>query len=292
MRVDCFHLLTTVAAALPPRLGYAVADRVGDLWYLAAPRARAAVAANLRHVLGGQPADQRLVRQVFRHGARNYYDTLRIPALSPETLQAWFRVDGWDHLDRARAAGQGAILVGAHLSSVALAGQLVVLRGYPLVAVVEPTRPRWLFTIVTRFRAARGARLLPLSPGVLGELSLALRRNEIVGLVADRDVVGTGVPVQFFDAPAAIPQGPAVLALRTGAPLLISVVLRQSHGHFRGVIEPPLAVHRSGNTRRDIAALTRQIVMRFEYYIRRNPDQWTVFQPIWPEGEHERRGGL
>ncbi|MBI4494801.1 MAG: hypothetical protein HY690_18650 [Chloroflexi bacterium] len=279
-----FCLVAFVFRAIPPGLAYPVCDLIGDLASVVARGARRAVEANLRHVLGArQPPDRRLVRQVFRNGARNYYDTFRIPALSGPALERLVQAEGWEHLEAARAGGRGAILVGAHLSSVSLAGQIVARRGYPLVAVVEPIQPRWLFELLARLRAGHGARLLPLGLKAMAELVAALRRNEVVGLIADRDIGRTGLLVPFFDAPASMPSGPAALALRTGAPILVAVALRKPDGTFWGVIEPPLALARTGDLRRDIERATCQIARRFEYYIRHDPAQWTVFQPVWPE---------
>jgi lauroyl/myristoyl acyltransferase len=102
-------------------MAYALADWFGDLAFLMNAPARAAVEDNLRHVLGRRPA-WRLVRQVFRHGARNYYDTLIIPSLSAAELLKLVPVAGWTTLEQALAAGRGVIMVGVHLSGVALEG--------------------------------------------------------------------------------------------------------------------------------------------------------------------------
>ena len=48
----------------------------------------------------------------------------------------------------------------------------------------------------------------------------ALRNNEVVCLLADRDLTGDGVEVEFFGERTTLPGGPAMLALRGGAPLL------------------------------------------------------------------------
>lgn len=284
MRYLALLLVSLVARRVSPQAAYPVCDLLGDLAWLAARGPRRAVESNLRRVLGSAgPPPQRMVRAVFRHGARAYYDTFRIPATPSPELERLVEAEGWEHLDAALAAGRGAILVGAHLGSVSLTGQLVALRGYPLVAVVEPLRPEALYRLMARVRGAGGARLLPLSPTVGRELIAALRRNEVVALIADRDVGQTGIRVPFFGESASLPSGPAVLSLRTGAPMLIAVALRQAAGRFRGVIEPPLEARRSGAFRQDVEAMTRRIAARFEYYIGQDPTQWTVFQPIWPD---------
>jgi lauroyl/myristoyl acyltransferase len=272
-----------VATRLVPRRAAEPVCRVaGAVWYAGAPRARQAVRANLRQILGREPST-RQVRAVFMHGALNYWDTLALPQLRPQQVLALVDVEGWDHLDTALASGKGAILAGAHLSSVALAGQTVAARGYRVVGVVEAMRPPVLFDFLNELRQVLGVRLYPLGPAAARELLAALRRNEVVGLVTDRDVLGTGPVVQFFGAPTTFPDGPATLSIRTGAPVLPAVAVRCPHGTFRAWIEPPLPVPRTGNPKDDVRALTQAIARRLEYHIGVHPEQWTVFQRRWPD---------
>ena len=220
---------------------------------------------------------------VFRNGMLNYWDTLAIPQLTREEVLGLVRIDGWEHVDAARQAGRGVILAGAHLSSVALAGQTVAARGLPVVGVVEPIDPPEVFDFFNSFREAFGVRLFAVGGGALREMLLALRRNEVVGLVTDRDVLGTGPVVDFFDAPTTFPDGAAVLSLRTGAPVLPAVAVRLDDGSFRGIVEGPVRFEPTGDHHADVRRLTQAVAQRLEYHIGTYPLQWTVFQMRWPE---------
>ena len=274
--------LSGLARLLPPRLAAPLCWVAGTVWWAVAPGARRAVRANLGHVCGpDHPRLGALVRQVFRHAAANYYDTFRIPRLRRADLEHLVVARGWEHLDAALAGGRGAIIVGAHLSSLALAAQVIAARGYPVTGVAEPVQPERLFRLLARHRAGFGLRVLPIGPGLARTLLETLERNEIVGLISDRVVGRSGVCVRFFDAEARLPDGPALLALRSGAPLLPAVATRRPDGRFDGVIEPPIPIERTGDLRADRARITRQIAERLEYHIRRHPEQWTVLQPVW-----------
>jgi KDO2-lipid IV(A) lauroyltransferase len=111
----------------------------------------------------------------------------------------------------------------------------------------------------------------------------ALRRNEVLGLVTDRDITGTGPQVPFFGAPTQFPDGAAALSVRTGAPILIAVCARKPNGRFDAWIEPLPPVSPTGDSKEDILAITRAIAGRLEYHIASHPEQWTVFQQRWPE---------
>jgi KDO2-lipid IV(A) lauroyltransferase len=147
---------------------------------------------------------------------------------------------------------------------------------------VEPFQPAEVFEFFTRQRRALGARLFPSSTMGLRELLLALRRNEVVGLVTDRDVTGTGPLIPFFNALTRFPDGAAALSLRTGAPILIAITIRKRDGRFDAWMEPLPPPEPTGDSKRDVLELTRAIAGRLEYYVANHPEQWTVFQRRWP----------
>jgi phosphatidylinositol dimannoside acyltransferase len=288
-----YRLGSALAVRVPPRLAYPTLDRLGELAWALSPRARRVVESNLRHVVPSWRHRRRAARGVFRHAARNYYDTFRIPRLSRAELEALVQSHGWEHVDAALARGRGVIMVGAHLSSVGLAAQAIAARGYTVQVPVEPIEPPELLRLLVRLRAGFGLRVVPLGPKLGAELLAALRRNEVVGLIVDRNLTGSAVTVPFFGAPARLPAGPALLAIRSGAPILPGIALRRPDGRFAGVIEPPISFTRSGSNRKDVDAITRAIAARLEYYIRRHPEQWTVFQPVWdtePESDFASSG--
>jgi KDO2-lipid IV(A) lauroyltransferase len=272
------------AAGVVPRGRFAepVCRVVGALWYLSRPDSRAAVRDNLRHVLGRTPTRTEVAR-VFQHGALNYWDTFALPHFTHRQLIDLVDIRGLEHLERARAAGHGVICAGAHLGSVALVAQVLPALGYPVTGVIEQFEPAEVFDFFARQRQALGTRLLPAGSGAVRELLMALRRNELVGLVTDRDVMGTGPVIQFFDAPTRFPDGAGWLSLRTGAPVLIAIAARKAGGRFDAWIEPLMQIERSGDTRADVLRVTQAVAGRLQYYVANHPEQWTIFQRRWPE---------
>jgi KDO2-lipid IV(A) lauroyltransferase len=117
------------------------------------------------------------------------------------------------------------------------------------------------------------------------ELLAALRRNEAVGLVADRDLTGRGLEVELFGARTKIPAGPVLLAAETGAPTYMSAVRRVGPGRYRGGVRqlpPPAGANRRERSR----AMAREESRLFEQFIIDAPEQWlALFHPIWPDLE-------
>src|SRR4249920_3359895 len=88
--------------------------------------------------------------------------------------------------------------------------------------------------------------------------------------------VSSGAPVRSAS------DGLPSLALRTGAPLLTGVVVRQPDGLFEAILDPPIEFERSGDQKADVLALTQAMARRLEYHVANHPEQWTVFQKRWP----------
>lgn len=268
-----------------PRRPYGVwLSRVfGAVWCLLAPGARNAVRDNLRHMLGREPMLGEILA-VFDNGALNYWDTFAVPHFTAERVLAEVDVHGAEHLARAAEGGHGVIVCTAHLASVSFVGQVMPALGYRITGVLEAIQPPELADFFAGLRSALGARMLPLSPTAVREMILALRRNEVLGLVTDRDVTGSGACVTFFDGQVTFPDGAASLALRSGAPILIGVCTRKAGGRFDAWFSALPEVPLTGDRRQDVVTLTQAIARGLEYHIASHPEQWTVFQKRWPVG--------
>jgi KDO2-lipid IV(A) lauroyltransferase len=113
------------------------------------------------------------------------------------------------------------------------------------------------------------------------KLEAALAANKAVALLADRDLKGRGVEVEFFGEVTTLPPGPATLALRTGAPLF-PVGTFFDGGGYRVVVRPAIPIPDSGTRSEKIAAMTQVLAREMESLIRQAPEQWHLVQPNWP----------
>jgi KDO2-lipid IV(A) lauroyltransferase len=149
-------------------------------------------------------------------------------------------------------------------------------------SVGEPLEPPELFDWFVAQREKLGLRVLPLDAHVTTELLAAVRRGDFIALLADRDIVGDGVDVELFGERTKLPGGPAVIALRTGAPLIACAVYMRPHGRHFIVVRPPLDTARRARLREDTARVTQELAHELEWLVRLAPEQWHVFQPNWP----------
>jgi lauroyl/myristoyl acyltransferase len=274
-----------LARALPDALGAPLARGATKVGSALMTERRKQVARNLRRVHGpgfSGPELRREVTATFDSYGRYFYEMFRLPTHGPEWIEAHFRCEGIEHIAAGVAEGRGAVLALPHLGNWDFAGAWLALQGYTVTVVAEPVEPPELFDWFVETRARLGMRVIPLGPSAGTEVLEALRANEVVCLLADRDLTGDGVEVEFFGERTTLPGGPALIALRGRAPLLPAGCYFRDHGRQLTQILPPVAATRSGRIRADVARVTQELACRFEELIRVAPTHWHLLQPNWP----------
>lgn len=243
------------------------------------------LARNLRHVLPGL-SDAELAavtRRGFGSYARYWAESFTLPALDRRTIDDGFSFEGLEHILDARDAGHGPIVVLPHLGGWEWAAAwLSRVAEVPVTAVVEDLEPPDVFEWFTELRSSIGINVVPLGPRAASAVARAVQDRHVVCLVADRDLAGTGVPVELFGARTTMPAGPAVLARRLGAPILPTAVYFRRHDRCCRV-GAPLDTAPRGTLREDVARITQDIARVFEELIGRAPEQWHVLAPAWTE---------
>jgi KDO2-lipid IV(A) lauroyltransferase len=249
--------------------------------------------ANLARVLAGsgrEPAPGELdavVREAMRSYARYWREAFRLPATDLVALHARLdaAIENTRYLDEALAEGRGVLAALTHSGNWDVAGVWLVeelrRRGLPatLATAAERLRPESLYDRFVAYRESLGFEVLPADGGVAGARTVAtlaarLRAGGVVCLLADRDITGGGLPVEFFGAPARMPAGPALLARRTGAALI----------PFGGWFTPDgwgLRFHPPVPSGADPTATTQALADAFATDIAAHPADWHMLQPVW-----------
>jgi len=265
-----------------------LADRSGDLFYATFKTYRENVKANIAQVLG-LPEDHRTVRdttlKIFRSSSRNFADMLMVPHMSLEEIAAdGVAVEGdWSLIDEAAAAGKGVILVTGHLGSFDYVGQILGARGYRLTIMTTRTTARFIFDAATYLRRSKGVSLVEASPSGVRKAMQALRRGECIVLASDRDFHLNGKPIEFFGKRTTLPPGAVRIGRETGAPLVPMFGTRLRKG--QGVrILPGFTLEKTRDIDADLEIGLKKIVGLLEQAIAATPDEWFMFQRVWPSG--------
>lgn len=275
---------------LPLRILYGIAHVVGDGAYFFRRNARRAVLANMRQVMGPEAAERdvrRAGREVFRNATRYYADLYHMPRMDVRRFhREKLDVEGLEYLEEATRSGRGGVVVSAHFGNPEMAVQGIAGAGFTVLGLTEPLQPQELSDFTHWLRAQHGHEYRTTSYGAIKEAIRRIKRGGLVATLLDRDVGGTGVPMQLCGAEVKIPLGGIGLALRTGAFVIPAWAWRLPGYRFRVCIGPPLEPARTGNLDEDVRATTQRWLGLFEEHLRSDPGQWAVLEERWPATEH------
>jgi len=278
------------ASALPPeascRLAVLTGEVLGRLPDL--DGRRAVVASHMARVLG-RPLERaerkRLVAEVFANYARYWAESFRLPSVGATKAAASVTTGGEDNLDACLSQGKGVIISAPHLGGWEWGALYLIARGLQVTVAVEPLEPPEVFQWFAAYRERLGMHVVPVGSGAGAAVLQALKEGHVVCLLSDR-LVGNaaGVEVEFFGSPVRMPAGPATLALRSKAPLMLAAIYygRSADAHhidFRPAIEPP----ETGSFRTRVQESTQALARELEGLIRASPSQWHLLQPNWPD---------
>lgn len=273
--------------ALPEGVARPAFRVVADLAYRRRGRGVQRLTANLRQVVGSQlpPSElDVLVRDAMRSYARYWLETFRLPSRSPAQIRQGFRLAGAQLLGEAVATGTGAVVALPHAGNWDAAGAWAAAQGWPVTTVAERLRPERLYAKFLAFREGLGMKIIPLHGGARAPLEVLeerLRQGHLVPLLADRDLSARGVKVSFFGATTRMPAGPAILALRTGAPLFVVSMWYETDtacGKLHGPMPMPPA---DLPLDQRVHTVTQQIADQLAAGIAAHPTDWHMLARMW-----------
>jgi len=234
------------------------------------------VLANLRIAYPNLPEAERYAigRESYVQFAWNLIDVARGARWGRAELIERVEIDGREHIDAALAMGRGAVGLTLHLGSFEVAIRIAPAAGLPLTVIGRPLTNRLLRRDMLAQRTSTGAELI-LHRNVAPQMLRALRKGRIVAALNDQYTRRSrGVLVPFFGVRVSTSPGPAMIALRAGAPILPAACVRVGPDRHRLVIRPALEFPETGDRRKDAELLTARCNAALEAFIREHPEQW------------------
>jgi KDO2-lipid IV(A) lauroyltransferase len=278
-----FRLLRAVVSRIPTRVALGVGEGLGWLAGVVLRMRRDVVDENLARAFPERSSGwrRRVAVQSYRHLGREAVATFRMVGSSAEAVRSMTDCDGVDAIRSSLDEGRGVVVASAHLGNWEMGSVAVATRGIPIDAVVHRQRNRRFDDDLRETRGRLGVGIISRDVAPRRVLE-SLRRGRLVALVADQNVAGSGIFVDFFGVPASTARGPAVFALRTGAPLYVGVVVRSQKNPPRyKVVFRPIDVARSGELEEDVRRLTEAVTEAVEGFVREAPEQYFWVHRRW-----------
>jgi lauroyl/myristoyl acyltransferase len=272
-----------LARALPLPVARSLFTRAADRAYHRNGPGTQRLRRNLERVV---PADrlEATVRDGLRSYARYWLEAFRLPSQSRQQFLDGFSMSAGDFADLSAsiAEGNGVVLALPHLANWDAAAAWLVSHDWRMITVAERLKPEGVFRQFVAYREKLGMEVVPLTGGQRAPLEVLADRlgdGYAVALLGDRDLSRNGVEVEFFGGRTRMPAGPAILAIRTKAPLYavdLSFTPTGTHAVLRRITpatEGPLDVR--------VRRTTQALADAYALGIAEHPQDWHMLQKLW-----------
>jgi KDO2-lipid IV(A) lauroyltransferase len=108
-----------------------------------------------------------------------------------------------------------------------------------------------------------------------------LKEKKIVAMVADQRGPKEGVKVDFFGRKAVVYTGPAALALKTGAPIICGIPIRDKDFKYKMVLVEIPVNDLPESDEEKILQISQRYTSYLESIIRKHPEQWLWMHKRW-----------
>jgi KDO2-lipid IV(A) lauroyltransferase len=277
---------------LPPFVGYALTRSVLEIAYRTDPRLRTVVEGNVRHVLARQRPDlagaaldreaRSTAHEVFVNRGRWFADLTMMGGSRRLADFFHFQMRGnWQALTEARASGRGAILASAHLGNWHGGGVAVGLHGIPVRAVMYLNHAGATFDQGVQKRGGIGPIYVNGDPFTTMEIVRALRKGDLIAMLADRPWDARWVEMDFFGRPSRFPLGPVRIARLAEVPIFPAFCVGKLRNYTATLCDPIWV--RGGDPEAAEREALGKLVRIFEEYVSAHLTEWFYFTPAWSD---------
>ncbi|MDR1942334.1 MAG: lysophospholipid acyltransferase family protein [Endomicrobium sp.] len=223
-----------------------------------------------------------IAKRVFINQGKNFFELANFPKMDSSFIKSISGIENVHLIKEAVKKGKGILFVSAHTGNWEITAAAVADLGIPLNVVAKKIYINELNDMLVDYRNSKNVNvILKDAPDTAKKLLRALKKGEIIAMLIDQDTKVPGVFVNFFGRNTWTPSGLAVMALRTGAEVLIGVDARVSDLVHKTIVRGPITVEPSGDFDKDVINLTQKASLELEDHIRQYPDQWVWFHERW-----------
>lgn len=205
------------------------------------------------------------------------------PFMDRARTEKIFKVYGEEHMRQAMAKGKGVLGLTLHLGNGDLAAGALSQLGFPISLISKNFKSKWLNDLWFELRTRLGTRFISPEKSSF-EILRALKKQDIVVFVLDQFMgPPIGVRTKFFGRETGTAMGLALMAERTGAPVVPMYTVRQPDGSAIVIFEPEIPMQDFGPRDETIARMTQVYTDKIEEIVRKHPEQWMWIHRRWKD---------
>ncbi|MBN2424924.1 MAG: lysophospholipid acyltransferase family protein [Calditrichaceae bacterium] len=243
---------------------------------------------NLKLVYGDNlPMPQKaLLNNIYKNFIYLWMEFLQTSKLSADNINEHFNIQNFELIDEALSGNKGMIILSGHFGNFEWLGQLVGLKGYKLSGIAKRQSNPYVNALIEKNRTRFGVGVIYTKNSVKVSLE-KLAKNEIIAIVTDQDARDRGIFVDFMGIPSSTAVGPAVLYLRSGAPILFVISIRKAYGKFDVFFEKVCDGPAMQTTDELIRGITQRHTLILEKWVKKYPEQWFWMHRRWKTRPYE-----
>jgi KDO2-lipid IV(A) lauroyltransferase len=263
--------------------------RFGSLFYYLDWEHRSVALQNL-HIAFGQEKSERerkaIAKRTFQNFGMMAIEFFRIPGMNTEDFKKKVSFEGLDEALKLLEKKKGGLLLIGHFGNWELMALMSKVIGNPILVIAKPINQKGVDRWITEIRKVTGLELIP-PENATQKVVQALSQNRLVGILIDqRAKRSRGVWADFFGRKVPTTPGLAVMAMRSGAPVVPVFIVRDGFQKHRLLIKEPVELVLTGDIQKDVEINTQRFTDTLEAMIRQYPDQW-----LWIHRRWERKKG-
>ncbi|MBU2472170.1 MAG: lysophospholipid acyltransferase family protein [Bacteroidetes bacterium] len=278
-----FQLLRLIILALPLKWVQRLGVKLADFAFIALTKRRSIAVENLQHAFPEKTQEEleQIARNAFRNLGISICEFLWFPNLTPNILKKIVEHKNINLMIDGHKSGKGMIMLSGHFGNwelIALASAYV--SQIPFTIIVKTQKNTLVDKVINHHRTIFGNKVIAMEFAVREILS-TLKNGGIVAMVADQSAPKESVFVPFFGRDVATYQGPAIFALRSGAPVQMGIIIRKPDFTYDVIIEEIDTSDISEYNEANVLELTKRHTAVLEKYIRLYPDHWMWTHRRW-----------
>ncbi|MBN1541471.1 lysophospholipid acyltransferase family protein [candidate division KSB1 bacterium] len=267
---------------MPPAFLLSTARGFGRFVYFAVPIRKKVALDNLRRSFPEKSEKEirRIAQAAYIQFSQTAFEFAHLGKMTPDQLAKWVRFEQPELLQELYSMGRGTVCISGHFGNWEYLGAGIRALGFPMVAVAKEQRNYLVDRLINDTRSKHGIETIQLGMALRGVLR-SLGQNKFVALLADQDAHQEGLFVQFLGRLSSTASGPAAFALKTGAPVLFGVAVRDEKGnhviHLHRIQTDDLQ-ELNDHT---LKVLTQRHASMLEAFVRKYPEHWFWMHKRW-----------
>lgn len=208
-------------------------------------------------------------------------EILYMPFMTKNEMEKIVQCSNTDLIIKKFNEKNGVILLSAHFGNweyVAVSVSLQV--GIPFKVVIKPQRNPYVTKWLNKVRTKWKNEVVSLGLSIR-QIYKVLKEKNIVAMVADQRGPAEGIRVNFFGRKVSIYPGPAIMSLKTNAPIIYGINVRQPGYNYKTHLFEIDKNNLPENEEEKIIELSQRHASHLEKAIRENPEQWLWMHKLW-----------